>query len=114
MMCVACRRRFATSTNKEVIAVDQDALGQEGCRVRKDGETEVWSRPLQDGSRAVVLFNRGKDTSTIDVNWVDLRYPAHIRAAVRDLWQHKEVGNFSVKFSASVPSHGVVMLTVRP
>jgi len=101
-------------TNKEVIAVDQDALGQEGRRVRKDGETEVWSRPLQDGSRAVVLFNRGKDTRTIEVDWIDLRYPAHIRAAVRDIWQHKEVGNFSGKFSASVPSHGVVMLTVRP
>jgi alpha-galactosidase len=101
-------------TNQEVIAVDQDALGQEGRRVRKDGETEVWVRPLQDGSRAVALFNRGKESSTIDVNWVDLRYPAHMRAAVRDLWQHREVGDFSGKFSASVPSHGVVMLTVRP
>lgn len=101
-------------TNKEVIAIDQDGLGQLGRRVRKDCEAEVWSRPLQDGSRAVVLFNRGKDTGTIQVNWVDLGYPSHMHAAVRDRWQHKDVGNFGEKFSASVAPHGVVMIAVRP
>lgn len=101
-------------TNKEVIAIDQDPLGQVGRRVRKDGDLEVWSRPLQDGSRAVVLFNRSKDAATVQVSWVDLGYPAHTHAAVRDLWQHKDLENLSEKFSASVPSHGVVMITVRP
>jgi alpha-galactosidase len=101
-------------TNKEVIAIDQDPLGQLGRRVRKDGDVEVWSRPLQDGSRAVVLFNRGKETGTIQVNWVDLGYPSHVHAAVHDLWQHKDVGNFGEKFSASVAPHGVVMIAVRP
>src|ERR1700689_63790 len=42
-------------TNKEVIAVNQDPLGREGRRVGKDGDLEVWSKQLQDGSRAVVL-----------------------------------------------------------
>src|SRR5438876_3896534 len=46
-------------TNKEVIAVDQDSLGREGERVGKDGSLEVWAKQLKDGSRAVVLFNRG-------------------------------------------------------
>ena len=101
-------------TNKEVIAIDQDPLGQQGRRVRKDGDIEVWARPLVDGSRAVVLFNRGKETSTIQVNWTDLAYPTHLRVSVRDLWQHKDLGSFSEKFSASVPSHGVVMVTIRP
>ena len=101
-------------TNKEVIAVDQDPLGQEARRVRKDGDTEVWSRPLEDGSRAVVVFNRGKDVRSIDVNWVDLGYPQHMRASVRDLWQHKEAGTFIEKFLALIPPHGVAMITVRP
>src|SRR5215469_11474082 len=94
-------------TNKEVIAVDQDPLGQEARRVGKDGDTEVWSRPLHDGSRAVVLFNRGEDVSTIAVHWVDLGYPTPMRAAVRDLWQNKELGSFIEKFSTPIPSHGV-------
>src|SRR5260370_22501175 len=46
-------------TNKEVIAVDQDPLGLEGRRVRKTGDSEVWAKQMKDGSRAVVLLNRG-------------------------------------------------------
>ena len=41
-------------TNAEVIAVNQDKLGQEGRRVRKDGDAEVWSKAMADGSRAVI------------------------------------------------------------
>ena len=101
-------------TNKEVIAVDQDALGSEGRRVKKDGDLEVWTRPLQGGNRAVILFNRGAAEHEINVNWEDVGYPAHLAAAVRDLWQHKDLGKFTGKFSAPVASHGVVMLTVKP
>ena len=45
-------------TNKEVIAVNQDALGIEGKPVRKDSDTEVFVKPLSGGNRAVILFNR--------------------------------------------------------
>jgi alpha-galactosidase len=101
-------------TNKEVIAVDQDSLGIEGRRVAKDGDIEVWSRPLQDGSRAVILFNRGAAEKEIATQWTDLGYPAHLSAQVRDLWQHKDLGRATGKFSAHVPSHGVVMLKIVP
>jgi alpha-galactosidase len=97
-------------TNKEVIAVDQDRLGSEGKPVRKSGDLEVLARTLQGGNRAVILFNRGSAEQQMTVNWEDLGYPDHLNAAVRDLWQHKELG----KFSAAVPSHGVVMITVKP
>ena len=46
-------------TNKEVIAVDQDALWREGERVAQNSDKEVWSKQLKDGSRAVILLNRG-------------------------------------------------------
>ncbi|HET7619598.1 MAG TPA: NPCBM/NEW2 domain-containing protein, partial [Vicinamibacterales bacterium] len=46
-------------SNDEVIAVDQDPLGKAARRVSRDGWTEVWARPLEDGSTAVGLFNRG-------------------------------------------------------
>jgi len=101
-------------TNKEVIAVDQDALGREGERVWKDGDLEVWGKQLKDGSRAVVLLNRGSAQQIVSVNWEALGYPAHLSASVRDLWQHKELGTFAGKFSAPVASHGVVMIKVSP
>jgi alpha-galactosidase len=100
--------------NKEVIGVDQDPLGAEGRRVRKDGDLEVWAKQLQNGSRAVVLLNRGSGQQAITVNWEDLGYPSHLSATVRDLWQHKDLGAFAGKFSAPVASHGVVMITVHP
>jgi len=101
-------------TNKEVIAVDQDGLGRQGERVAKHGDLEVWAKQLKDGSRAVVLFNRGGEEQEISATWAEIGYPGSITASVRDLWSHKDLGKFTGKFSASVASHGVVMLTVKP
>ena len=103
-----------TLTNKEVIAIDQDALGSPGRRVHKDGELEVWARPLQDGGRAVILFNRGQSPADVTVNWEDLGYPSHISAKVRDLWQHKDAGSATGKYTANVAGHAVVMVRVMP
>jgi alpha-galactosidase len=101
-------------TNKEIIAIDQDALGRQGRRVWKDGDLEVWAKQLQNGGRAVILLNRGGSEQEITVNWEQVGYPAHLSAAVQDLWAHKDLGKFTGKFSATVASHGVVMVTVRP
>jgi alpha-galactosidase len=101
-------------TNKDVISVDQDPLGREGRRVRKDGDLEIWAKEMAGGNRAAVLFNRSAMEQTITLNWEDLGYPSHIPAEVRDLWQHKELGKFTGSFLAAVPSHGVVMVTVKP
>jgi alpha-galactosidase len=101
-------------TNREVIAVNQDALGMQGRRVRKDGDTEVWAKQLRDGSRAVILFNRGADEAQISVSWEELGYPAHLAAGVRDLWMKKDLGKFAGMYGVKVASHGVVMVKVTP
>lgn len=101
-------------TNNEVIAVDQDPLGREGDRVWKNGDLEVWAKQLKDGSRAVVLLNRGSAEEEIAATWQDLGYPDHLSASVRDLWQHRDMGKFTGKFSARVASHSVAMVTVKP
>jgi len=101
-------------TNKEVIAIDQDPLGMEGRRVRKNGDSEVWGKQMKDGSRAVALLNRGASDADISLSWEDLGYPAHLAAAARDLWAKKDLGKFTGTFSAKVLSHGVVMLRVTP
>ncbi len=101
-------------TNKEVVAVDQDPLGREGERVAKNGDLEVWAKQMQDGSRAVILLNRGESQQNITVNWRDLGYPEHLSAVVRDLWEHKDLGKFTGSFSAAVVPHGVVMTSIKP
>lgn len=98
--------------NREVIAVDQDAAGIEGTRVRVEGHREVWMRPLKDGSRAVVLFNRGKSPATIRVRWTDIGRKQTDALEVRDLWKHQNPGTVKAGYSAQVPGHGVVMIRV--
>jgi alpha-galactosidase len=100
--------------NRAVIAVDQDPLGHAGSRVKKEGDTEVWSRQLADGGRAVVLLNRSANPVSIGVAWTDIGYPSGLRATVRDLWTDKETKDQAGNYAAQVPSHGVVMVTIEP
>ena len=101
-------------TNKEVIAVDQDQLGMQGRRVKREGELEVWARQLADGSRAVALLNRGTAESKISAKWSDIGYPDYLPASVRDLWAMKDLGKRTGSFSATVGSHGVVVVKIKP
>jgi len=100
--------------NKEIIAVNQDPLGKQGVKVRDDGDLEVWSKVLQDGSRAVILFNRSDMEVNIGVLWTEIGYPEHLNAKVRDLWRKKDLGSSNGAYAADVPSHGVVMLKIIP
>jgi alpha-galactosidase len=100
-------------TNREVIAVNQDPLGRQGRKVRDDGDLEVWSKELADGSRAVVLFNRSDREADVSFSWAEIGYPEYLSLKVRDLWQHEDLGTRDGSFSARVPSHGVVMVQVR-
>ena len=104
----------AILTNREVIAVDQDPLGQQARRVSKEGDLEVWIRPLQGGGRAVVLLNRGAAPAQISLDWSQMDYPATLQAKVRDLWAGKDVGIHTGRYQATAASHGVVMLKVQP
>lgn len=104
----------AILTNEEVIGVDQDKLGAQGRRASKNGDLEVWAKPLKGGARAVVLFNRSGTPAKITVRWEDVGYPDRLAATVRDLWQKKDVGNATGSFSASVGPHDVVMITIKP
>ena len=98
-------------TNDEVIEVDQDPLGKPGRRVALDGPLEVWAKPLEDGTQAVGLFNRGPRESKVTVRWSDLGIMGE--KGVRDLWRQEDLGQFQNAFEASVRSHGVVFVGVR-
>jgi len=99
-------------TNKEVIAVNQDPLGRQGKKVRDDGDFEVWSKELQDGSRAVVMFNRSEGEKDIGFSWSEIGLPQKLKFQVRDLWKKEDLGKFDGYYSATVPSHGVIMVKV--
>lgn len=99
-------------TNDEVLEVDQDPLGKPGYRVSKTADQEVWIKPMEDGSIAVGLFNRGEKETEVTALWADLGISG--KQKVRDLWRQKDLGNYKGKFSADVARHGVVMVRIWP
>ena len=94
--------------NREVIAVNQDPLGQQARIVRQTPEELVLAKPLADGSVAVGLFNLDEFPRTLSISWQQLqRTGPHI---VRDLWRQKDLGEFKESYAAEVGRHGVVLI----
>ena len=94
--------------NKDVIAVDQDSLGEQGKLVSHHGLIDVWVRPLSEGAYAVAIVNGGETTAEYKPDWSALDLSGTFRA--RDLWSHTNIGVLPPDYTAHVPSHGVVML----
>ena len=72
-LAAVLQRRYGTSwttftlnvlCNREVIAVDQDPLGQSARVVPLADETFLMVKDLDDGSKAVGLVNRGQYSGT--------------------------------------------------
>ena len=84
-------------------------------RLHKDAatQTEVWVKPMRDGSRAVVLLNRGPSATSISIGTADLGLrPANSYQAL-DLWAHS-VQEVHEVLHAGVPGHGAAMFVVKP
>jgi len=96
--------------NKEVIAIDQDPLGKQASPV-KNGELEMWTKPLADGGVAVGVVNLGSAAAQATVNASGLQLGGAVKSA-RDLWAHADVEFTGGAYSATVPSHGVLLLKV--
>ncbi len=93
--------------NKEVIAVDQDAMGVQGYRL---GPPQTWVRPLSGGAKVLAIFNYVTDDvpQPVTVSFKELGFTGPVHA--RDLWAHKDLGDLSDSFTATPPKGGVVML----
>jgi alpha-galactosidase len=96
--------------NKEVIAIDQDPLGKQASPVKK-GDLETWVKPLADGSVAVGVVNLGSAAASATLKSADLGLGGSVKRA-RDLWAHKDVKFVGGAYTATVPSHGVLLLRV--
>ena len=96
--------------NPEVIAVNQDPLGQAAGRLRGDGRIDVWTRKLSDGTVAVGLFNRAPIAMPISVTLSELGLSGP--QPVRDLWQRTDLAPARGDISTTVPRHGAMFLKV--
>ncbi len=112
-------------TNRDVIAIDQDALGIQGLRLRREGDIEYWFKPLVDGSWAFCAFNRGIADQAITIDWKDFCFTDDLSGrstafdkttyTATNLWD-KSQKPFSTrgKVKATLPSHDVIVYRLDP
>ncbi len=91
--------------NNEVNAINQDILGKQADRISKEGDIEVWGRPLSDGSMAIGFFNVGSEDLQIDIKKF---VPT---GTVRDLWRQKDLT--ADEFKCTIPTHGCKYIKVK-
>lgn len=104
-------------TNAEVIAVNQDAKGEQARRFMDMGDHEIWAKPLANGEVAVCFMNRTDHVWNLNHDWKGnaMYFVSDVKISkqaytVRDLWQHKEIGTTDKNTVYDIPAHGVLMV----
>lgn len=80
---------IAYLTNKDIVAVDQDALGLQATLVSQDGTWDVLTKNLANGDRLLTVLNRGNssESTTISLERAGLQTDCEYQA--KDLWTGK-------------------------
>jgi alpha-galactosidase len=94
--------------NTEVNDVDQDALGRQGRIMRKNDDVCILLKDMEDGSKALGVFNLKNTPQQIDVAWSELGISGSQR--LRDLWRQQDLGAFENRYTPQLPSHGVALV----
>ena len=102
---------FAKSafTNDELIVVDQSGLP--AVQVT-GGPQPVWMSKQADGSIYVAVYNLNGLSSKVTVRWSDLGFRHAL--AVRDVWNHTNLGPSAAAFTTTLVGHGSRLLKVTP
>jgi alpha-galactosidase len=107
----ATEETYETLGNEEVIAVDQDTLGEQGTVVFSANGLWVIKKELADGGYAVALFNETDTAQRIATSAEEVGLPHRGSYAMRDLWEYETLRTAGT-VSATVPAHGTVMYRI--
>ncbi len=105
-------------SNRDVIALDQDALGKPCIRVKTNALQDVLVKPLQNGECAICFFNKGPREAEMSYGMRPLAMlpsvslPAASQYSAADLWSG-EAFTVSGSLKAAVPSHGVRVFRIK-
>ncbi|MGD0124915.1 MAG: ricin-type beta-trefoil lectin domain protein [Terriglobia bacterium] len=101
--------------NKEVIAIDQDALGRMATLVRRSPSTDILFKPLAGGDDAVAVLNRSADPIRVELGPADFGFAANpqCRLDTQDLRSGKKQSAAST-LEADVASHDTAIWRLHP
>jgi alpha-galactosidase len=101
----------ALLSNPDVLAVNQDALGQQGqFRGLTPSGAEIWTKELETGGLAIGIFNRTENPLKINYSLRNLGFGRTPR--VRDLWTRHDLGRQNV-YLTTLPAHGCLLLLAQ-
>ena len=119
----ASKETIKTLTNKEVISVNQDKLGIQGFRFTNENNTEIWLKPLENDNWAMTFVNMSDTPMEINFDWnkhdigddvngkrMDLKNNTF---KIRDLFNHKNLGDTSKNLIQKLNSHDVLMIQLN-
>jgi alpha-galactosidase len=112
-------------SNDEVIAINQDPLGNAARLVLEKDGFQVWKRELENGDYAVGIFNiagYGKTPASyfrwgneparsFQLNFKDIGLDGSFM--IRDVWRQKDLSVFKHNITSNIPHHGVVMYRLK-
>ncbi len=106
-------------TNKEAIAINQDALGIQGFRYATLDSVEVWVKPLANNEWSICFLNLKPTPATFNYTWHDhvivdtlVNRELNTQNATFNLynvWTKKSTGNTKKALKTTIASHGVAM-----
>ena len=97
-------------TNDEVLAIDQDVAGKQAQQKIKTNEFQIWVKELDDGTRAIAIFNMSDRYKNVSINFANLGLEGKYK--IRDLWRQINVGNESDSYLSNIPPHGVSLIKI--
>lgn len=97
-------------TNDEVIAVNQDPLGKQANQAKANESYQIWIKDLEDGSKAVGLFNLTDKALNIPVDLKGLKLTGRLN--MRDLWRQTDLGVVENHFEMKVLPHGATLIKI--
>ncbi|MBN8672834.1 MAG: glycoside hydrolase family 27 protein [Chitinophagales bacterium] len=96
--------------NKEVIAINQDALGMQAIRVIKNDTLNVFVKALANGDFAIAVLNRSDLPQNVIISFPVIGLTD--KYEIRDLWLHKTIGK-GKRWKGIVQSHETRMFRLK-
>lgn len=96
-------------TNKTAIAINQDPTEQ-GKRIKKEGDAEIWAKKLKNGKTAVLFLNRNEENA-VELTLLPEDIGLTEKIKVQNVYSGEKMGSFRESFTQTIsPREGLFLL----
>lgn len=102
---------YAMMKNKELIALNQDRMGQQADLVAQTDDYVIFAKDCENGDIAISLTNLTSKKANITLDFTTLPHlDADTTYTCRDVWANADLDDVKGSLTANVASHGTAVL----